>query len=69
MTLEEFKTVAPTLKKELTRRKDDFNEDNGTALIYSENLNKYLEKYMCKNAEDLEDTLYYQYGIFCKIID
>ena len=69
MNLEEFKIVAPSLKKELGGRVDDFNAENGTAVIYAENLNKYLEKYMCKDAEDLEDTLYYKYGVFCKIVN
>lgn len=67
MTLDEFKVIAPTLKKEMSQHEDIIDYEHGTAIIFSENLNKYLEKYMCKNADDLENTLYYNYGIYCKI--
>lgn len=55
-------------KNNITHRNDIVDLDNGVMKIYSENLNKYLEQYSCKDAEDLEDTLYYNYGIYCKVI-
>lgn len=72
LTFEEFKALARTnefKEKFNTKRTDLIDLDNGVMRIYSENLNKYLEKYACKDAEDLEDTLYYSYGIYCKVID
>ena len=69
MTLEEFKDYGATLVKERFMRSDIIDYDNGTMTIYSENLQKYLEKYCCKNENDLSDTLWYGYGIFLKIID
>ena len=54
---------------EIRKRKNDIIDwDNGTMVIYSENINKYLEKYACKDADDLIDTLWYSYGMFVKII-
>lgn len=46
-----------------------FDMDSGVAIIPRCKVNKYLERYACKSAEELEDTLWYDYGIFCKIID
>jgi len=55
-------------KEEIIGKQDLIDLDNGIMRIYAENLNKYLEKYACKNAEDLENTLYYSYGIYCTVI-
>ena len=68
MTLDEFKEIAPRLMEEKKRRSDVIDYDNGTALIYIENLNKYLEKYACKNEDDLQNTLWYSYGLSVKIL-
>lgn len=72
-TFEDFKEMAKTneFKEKITEnnRHDLIDFDNGVMRIYVENLNKYLEKYACKDAEDLEDTLYYSYGIYCEVID
>ena len=43
--------------------------DNGSATIHRINLKKYLEKYMCKNEDDLSDTLWHSYGVFVRIVD
>lgn len=43
--------------------------DNGFMLVSRNNLSKYLERYMCKTEEDLQDTLWYNYGVFLKIVD
>lgn len=69
MTLDEFKAVAPHLLFEKKRRSDIIDYDNGTALIYAENLNKYLERYACKDEDDLQNTLWYSYGMSVKIVD
>lgn len=50
-------------------RSDVFDLDNGTAVIQRDNLGKYLEKYSCKDENDLSDTLWYNYGMFLKIVD
>ncbi len=70
-SLESFKEMVSSnqeFKDNITCRNDIVDLDNGVMKIYSENLSKYLEQYSCKNAEDLEDTLYYDYGIYCKVI-
>lgn len=46
---------------------DTIDFDNGTMTIQKRNLNKYLEKYACKDEDDLKDTLWYNYGIFVRI--
>ena len=47
---------------------DLFDLDNGVAIIHERNLAKYLEKYMCKDQDELSDYLYYNKGIFLKVI-
>ena len=47
---------------------DLFDFDNGVAIIHERNLVKYLEKYMCKDQDELSDYLYYNKGIFLKVI-
>lgn len=69
MTFDDFKSQGETIKQQLFSRSDIIDLDNGSMTIYSENINKYLEQYACKNATDLEDTLWYNYGVFVKIID
>lgn len=72
LTFDEFKVLAATnefKEKFNTHRTDIIDLDNGVMRIYAENLNKYLEAYACKDATELEDTLYYKYGIFCQVID
>jgi hypothetical protein len=56
------------LRDSLAGTTDVIDFDNGTALIYREHLDKYLEKYSCKNENDLLDTLWYSYGVYAKII-
>lgn len=71
MNLYEFQEAVKndaSFKNSLTGCKDVIDFDNGTALIYSENIMKYLEKYACKDADDLCDTLWRAYGVFVKIV-
>lgn len=65
-TLESFKDY---VKSERSKTKDDIDVKNGRMTIHKSNINKYLEKYMCKNENDLFDTLYNSFGIWMKIID
>lgn len=72
LSLEAFKDLMKSDREftsKITGRNDVVDLDNGTMTIYSENIGKYLEKYMCKNEEDLMDTLWYSYGTFVKIIE
>ena len=55
-------------KQNLTKKEDLIDIENGVMRIHHENLMKYLEEYSCKNAEDLEDTLWYSYVIYCTVI-
>lgn len=65
-TLESFKDF---VKSEHSKTKDDIDIRNGKMTIHKSNIDKYLEKYMCKNEDDLSDTLYYNLGVWVKIID
>jgi predicted HAD superfamily Cof-like phosphohydrolase len=72
LSLDDFKDMVnnnPDFKQEITHRKDIIDKQNGIMRIYPENVNKYLEEYYCKNVEDLQDRLYYTYGIFCTVIE
>ena len=71
LSLDAFKSMLSSnneFKNSLISKNDIIDWDNGTMVIYSENINKYLEKYACKDADDLIDTLWYSYGVFVKII-
>ena len=71
LSLEEFKEALQSdadLKDRISCSSDIFDYDNGTATIQHQNLNKYLERYSCKNAEELLDTLWFGYGIFAHIV-
>jgi hypothetical protein len=70
-SLDGFKEALRTdidLKSSLAGTSDTFDFDNGNAIIHRENINRYLEKYMCKSEQDLEDTLWYSYGVYVKIV-
>jgi len=71
-SFEEFKDKVSSdreFAKELSTQNDSIDFDNGTMTIHRGNLMKYLEQYLCKSEADLEDTLWYNYGIFVKVID
>ncbi len=72
MSLDTFKELASE-KGEfvdgIIGRVDMVDLDNGVMRIYSEHVNRYLEKYACRDADDLSETLWYSYGIFCQVID
>ncbi|MBP5723021.1 MAG: hypothetical protein J6X18_05545 [Bacteroidales bacterium] len=71
LTLDAFKDAVRNnneLKERLSGLSDTIDFDNGTATIHKENINKYLEKYSCKDESDLTDTLWYNYGMFVRIV-
>ena len=71
LSLDAFKSMLSSnndFKNSLIGKSDIIDWDNGTMMIYNENINKYLEKYACKDANDLIDTLWYSYGMVVKII-
>lgn len=71
MSLDAFKDLITSneeVKDRIVGRCDLIDLDNGVMRIYREHVNKYLEQYGCKTADDLTDTLYYNYGIYCEVI-
>lgn len=72
LSFEEFKNLMATdkwLKEEVVKATDIIDMDNGSMIIHRSNLNKYLERYMCKDEDDLKDTLWYNQGVYVKILD
>lgn len=72
LSLDAFKNMVSTneeFKTHIIGRHDIIDLEHGIMRICSENINKYLEKYACKNLEDLENTLYYNYGVYCTVIE
>ena len=71
LSLDAFKELVASneeVKDRIVGRCDMIDLDNGVMRIYREHVNKYLEQYGCKTADDLMDTLYYNYGIYCEVI-
>ena len=72
LTFDTFKDLVSndaSSRKEITRNSDIIDMDNGTMVIHRQNINKYLERYMCKDEDDLQDTMWYNYGVFVKVIE
>lgn len=72
LTFDAFKDLMSndiSLREEITSINDIVDMDNGTMVIHRQNINKYLERYMCKDEDDLQDTMWYNYGVFVKVID
>lgn len=72
LSLDAFKNMVSTneeFKTQIIGRQDIVDFEHGIMRICSENINKYLEEYACKDLEDLENTLYYSYGVYCTIIE
>lgn len=72
MSLDDFKNKVlsdSTFADKFTNKSDIVDLDNGSMTIHRSNINKYLEKYMCKSEEDLTDTLWYSYGVFVRVVD
>ena len=72
MSLDTFKDLMindVSFKETIINVDDIIDFDNGTMIVYKQNLNKYFEQYMCKTEDELSDTLWFNYGIFLKIVD
>ena len=48
---------------------DSIDWDNGSAIIHRSNINKYLERFWCKTEDELLDTLWYNHGVFVKVVE
>lgn len=66
LSLDEFKNL---VKNNNPFKVDTIDMENGRMTIYKCNVNKYLEKYACRNEEDLSDTMWYSYGCLVNIIE
>ena len=72
LTFDTFKDLMASdisLREEITNTSDIIDMDNGTMVIHRQNISKYLERYMCKDEDDLKDTMGYNYGVFVKIVE
>ena len=72
LTFDAFKDLMAndvSLREEITRDSDIIDMDNGSMVIHKRNINKYLERYMCKDEDDLQDTMWYHYGVFVKVVE
>ena len=71
LSLDAFKEFVKTNDafRQSLKRFDIIDYDNGTATIYRENLMKELEKFECKNEDDLSDLLWYNHGVFVTVVD
>lgn len=65
-TLDEFKNL---IKEDNPFKMDIIDMEHGKMTIHRCNINKYLEKYACRDEEDLGDTLWYSYGCLVNVID
>lgn len=64
-----FKDFKKKIKEEKLNKKDFLDFEHGKIMIHRCNLNYYLEKYACKNYEDLSDTMWYTFGCLVNFID
>lgn len=72
LTFDEFKDLMVndiSLREKVTNTSDTIDMDNGSMIIHKHNIAKYLERYMCKDEDDLKDTMWYNYGVFVKVIE
>lgn len=71
LSLEAFKMKVQTddAFRSSFKRRDLIDFDNGLATLYRENLMSELERFECKNEEDLLDSLWHTYGVFAKVVD
>ena len=72
LTFDAFKDLMAndiSFRKEITNTNDIIDMDNGSMVIHKRNISKYLERYMCKDEDDLQDTMWYHYGVFVKVVE
>ena len=68
-SLKDLAAIKVTLPSRNNNTGDILDLDNGVMVIKRHNINKYLEKYICKDEDELKDTLWFNYGIFLRIAD
>ena len=71
LTFDAFKDLMAndvSLREEITRDSDIIDMDNGSMVIHKRNISKYLERYMWKDEEDLQDGMWYHYGVFVRVV-
>lgn len=68
-TFKEMVAMDNHFREKIISRTDIVDFDNGTMTIYAENINKYLEQFSCKDIDDLQDTLWFNQGVFVKVIN
>ena len=71
LSLDAFKELVKEDKefKRSFKRNDFIDYANGIGTIYRENLMSELEKFECKNEEELLASLWYPHGVFAKVVD
>ena len=67
--LKDLASIKVTLPSGNASTGDVLDLDNGVMCVKRKNLNKYFEKYICKSEEELSDTLWFNYGVFLRVID
>lgn len=65
-SIDEFKEL---MVKKNPFKLDDIDFENGRMTIHRCNIDKYLEKYACKDEFDLSDTMWHSFGCFVKVVD
>lgn len=65
-SIDEFKEL---MEKKKPFKLDDIDFENGRMMIHRCNIDKYLEKYACKDEFDLSDTMWNSFGCFVKVVD
>lgn len=71
LSLEEFKAQLQSnseLKDKITNTEDYIDKAHGIMELHECNINRYLSKYACKDAEELSDVLWNSFGIFLRIV-
>lgn len=66
LSLDEFKNL---VKNNNPLKIDTIDMENGKMTIHKCNINKYLEKYACRDEQDLSDTMWYSYGCLVNVIE
>lgn len=66
LSLDEFKNL---MKNNNPLKLDTIDMEHGKMTIHKCNINKYLEKYACRDEQDLSDTMWYSYGCLVNVIE
>lgn len=55
--------------REQNQKSDMLDLDNAVMRISAKNLDQYFKQYSCKNEVELCDLMWYNYGIYCQVIN